>query len=99
MARDDDFIKSLVAMGVLVFLGYGFYRVLKSFGNLKEGEKVSADKIRDLEDDEKDDDGESSRCEFDPSCGYCFGKVVPCETCGRMVCEFHKIGPFCPADV
>ena len=42
---DDDIIGGLIAAGVLIAIGYGVYRVIKSFGSYSNGDTVNSDQI------------------------------------------------------
>lgn len=41
MAKDDDVIEGLIAAGVLIAIGYGLYRVLKSFESYSAGDEIN----------------------------------------------------------
>ena len=46
MAYDDeDIIGSLIAAGVLLALGCGLYRFIKSFGEYEEGDKINSTQL------------------------------------------------------
>lgn len=82
---DDDFIQKMVAAGLLVLVGYGIYRVLKSFANLHEGDEVTASEIVD-----------TPRIGSGPACMQCgttLNNVQKCNYCGAYMCQEHRYSP------
>ncbi|MBD3341718.1 MAG: hypothetical protein GF353_21615 [Candidatus Lokiarchaeota archaeon] len=41
----DDIIDDLISAGIIVTVGYGIYKILKSFGNLRKGSEVNEEMI------------------------------------------------------
>ena len=90
---DEDCVSRLVRAGILLFLGYGVYLVLKSFAEFRTGDRVSAGQIAsdaltvEEEDEEAEDGGMSV-----PQCGYRNCRGLPdhiCTNCGALICDYH----------
>lgn len=45
MSDNDDLISGLIAAGIIVAVGVGIYKVLKSFGHFENGEEISESNI------------------------------------------------------
>jgi len=44
--NDDDLINGLIAGGFIIAISYGVYRILKSFGRLKKGQKANTKEVK-----------------------------------------------------
>ena len=82
----DGLIPGLIAAGIIVAIGYGIYRVIKSLGNFNEGDNISKSK---LENSIKDfcsrcETADPRRCRICGSCLVCVGEVGwgECYVCG-----------------
>jgi hypothetical protein len=50
-------LRCLIGAGVLLLVGYGVYRIMKSIGNYKPGDTITDDDIRQMDPDDYTDDG------------------------------------------
>ena len=88
---EDDSIDSLLALGFLALVGFGAYKVIKSFSSFKRGEEITEDELVDKgyysESEEEVDDEEEDDKDNDEK------EVEPCENCGDPNPErFKKCG-------
>jgi len=101
---DNDSIDGLIALGFLALVGFGFYKVIKSFGSFERGEEVTEDDLVDegyYSESIENKDEENEPCEncgdFNPElfeeCGHCKNCHKACERCECcLTCNRHNIG-------
>jgi hypothetical protein len=69
---EDDSIGGLIAAGFIVAIGYGIYRIIKSFSGYRKGEEVDGDQLlSNICDTEADDAGQSQIFEEGYYCSWC----------------------------
>ncbi len=93
MSQDDDeIIGGLIAAGIIVAIGYGVYRVIKSFGSFDTGDKIHQEEISKT-DITKSYSSKALKCVF---CGST-NDVQPCnwDACREYVCEDHRYSGDC----
>jgi hypothetical protein len=84
MSNEDDYIGGLITAGLLVLVGYGVYRVLKSFGTFSAGDEIASQQL-------------TSPTTWIPPikydkcdvCGSTDGLVECKEHCGNHLCQKH----------